>query len=94
VGYRRRSRPTPGAEAFAYLFSGEARPPGIPTPLICCEKPSSQKKNSEIEFSNSIWLFDAYQLLTFFAKIIGCTCVHPCPFTRSAPGECAGDLIS
>jgi hypothetical protein len=44
VGYRSR-RPTSGAKAFADLFAGEERPPGIPTPLlflVCCAKPSSQ----------------------------------------------------
>jgi len=35
VGYRRR-RPTPGAEAFADIFTGEERPPGIPTPSLPC----------------------------------------------------------
>jgi hypothetical protein len=44
VSYRSR-RPTSGAKAFADLFAGEERPPGIPTPLlfhVCCAKPSSQ----------------------------------------------------
>jgi hypothetical protein len=45
VGYRR--RPTPGAEAFVGLFSGDEHPSGIPTPslpfLPCdCAKPSTQ----------------------------------------------------
>ena len=48
VGYRRR-RPTPGGEAFAYLFAGDERPPGIPTPFlfpVCCAKPSSRTLTS------------------------------------------------
>jgi hypothetical protein len=62
VGYRR--RPTPGAEAFVGLFSGDEHPSGIPTPslpfLPCdCAKPSTQTLSYL-----AIWC-----LLTF----------HPCP---------------
>jgi hypothetical protein len=67
VDYRRR-RSTPGGEAFAYLFAGDERPPGIPTPFslscLLCETEFSIFYKKKFEFSNRnllrIWLFDAY----------------------------------
>jgi hypothetical protein len=37
VNRRRRRHPTPGAEAFVSLFTGDEHPPGIPIPFLLCE---------------------------------------------------------
>jgi hypothetical protein len=48
VGYRRRRRPTTGAEALAGLFAGDENPPEVFLPLLllsCYAKPSTQTLN-------------------------------------------------
>ena len=67
VGYRRR-HPTPGGEAFAYLFAGDERPPGIPIPFlfpVCCAKPSFRFFFKKIEFSNCNLLFGYLMPINF-----------------------------
>jgi hypothetical protein len=64
------------------LCRRRAHPPGMPAPSLsfCCARRSTPNPNKNYLYSdlNPVTI---YYLLTSisFVRIIGCTCVHPCP---------------
>ena len=52
-------------------------------PSLLCE---AEHRNPNLKLFS--YLIDNPPNFEVFAKIIGCTCVHPCPFTGSSPIQC------
>jgi len=87
----RRRRPTPPSG----LRRRQTPPPGASTPshpFLFCETEHPNPNfyiYSDIRiWSNSKWIHVLCQLnfdFFFVAKMVGCTCVNPCPFTATAP---------